>query len=213
MSAALRVIVGVLLLSILSPLAVGEEHSQPVQLLEQLGSALRAADGWQADFEQEYVAAGMSQGERVTGKVWLAWPDRVYFETGDPVVRTMGLDGRHARLVDLEVPSCDEHVLTDEDWQRVPLAAVLHPGSAVDNFTVVARGEAGLSLMPREPGGVEEVELVLDERRMPREVVIVDPQGARNRLLFNGWRTADGPPEGVWLPSPPPGLSCVAEAP
>jgi hypothetical protein len=213
MSGAFRALPIVLVLTLVPPSGAEEEPSQPIELLEQLGSALRAAGGWRADFDQEYVPAGMSQGEKATGKVWLAWPDRVYFETGNPVVRRMGLEGRHARLVDLEVPSCDEHILTDEDWQRVPLAAVLHPDSALDNFTVIPRGEAGLSLMPRKTGGVEEVELVLDDEHLPREVVIIDPQGARNRLLFHGWRTAEGPPEGVWLPSPPPGLSCIAEAP
>jgi hypothetical protein len=166
-----------------------------MESLEALGAALRGAVAWHADYSQEYVA----------------WPDRALFASGAPPSQRMGLEGRVVRLLDLEVPSCDEHVLGDDEWARVPLAAVLDPRGAVERFTVLDRGERGFVLVPREPGGVARVEVELDGRNLPAEVVVVDPQGAVNRLRFSGWRAAEGPPDGSWLPAPPHGLDCVRD--
>ncbi|MCU0233713.1 MAG: hypothetical protein MUE90_06755 [Thermoanaerobaculales bacterium] len=182
-----------------------------MDLLEALGAALRGAAAWQADYTQEYVAAGMTAGEEVAGVVTVAWPDRALFAGGVPPSQLMGLEGRVVRLLDLEVPSCDEHVLGDDEWARVPLAAVLDPRGAVERFTVLDHGERGFALVPREPGGVARVEVSLDGRDLPAEVVVVDPQGAVNRLRFGGWRAAAGPPDGRWLPEPPRGLDCVRD--
>ena len=184
-----------------------------ISRLETLGSALRGEAAWRADYHQEYLPAGMETGEEVTGTVWVAWPDRALFRSGSPAQRLMGLEGRRVRLLDLEVESCDEHVLNDDEWARVPLAAVLDPGGAVTHFTVLARGERGIVLAPREPGGVDRVEVVLGNDDLPIEVVVVDPQGATNRLRFIDWRPADGPPDGQWLPPSPPDLSCVTDTP
>jgi len=185
-------------------------RDQGIGALTALGGALRKADAWRADYAQEYIAAGMSAGEVVTGVVTVAWPDRAAFLTGDPVTQMMGLEGRAVRLVDLEVPSCDEHLLGDDEWARVPLAAVLDPSGAVEHFAVLDR-EGGFALVPREPGGVDRVEVTLDDNSLPLEVMIVDPQGATNRLTFSTWTAADPPPEGHWLPVPPSGLECVAD--
>jgi hypothetical protein len=179
--------------------------------LEALNSALRAETAWQADYSQEYVAAGMGAGDEVSGVVAVGWPDRALFRAVDPSIQMMGLEGRLVRLVDLEVPSCDEHQLDDEEWARVPLAAVLDPRGAVDRFTVLEHGERGFILVPREPGGVDRVEVILGEYNLPDEVVVVDPQGATNRLQFTAWRPADGPPDGSWLPEPPAGLECITD--
>ncbi|MFV2072888.1 MAG: outer membrane lipoprotein carrier protein LolA [Thermoanaerobaculales bacterium] len=179
--------------------------------LEALGQALRAGVVWRADYRQEYVAEGMSEGEKLAGVVWVAWPDRALFRSGEPVTRQMGLEGRRVRLLDLEVPSCDEHLLNDEEWARVPLAAVLDPAGATDHFTVLGSGERGFVLVPRQPGGVDRVEVVLGKKNLPREVVVIDPQGATNRLYFTDWRTTDAPPEGRWLPEAPPDLECVGD--
>jgi hypothetical protein len=179
--------------------------------LAALGDALRRAEAWQADYAQEYVAAGMTAGEVVAGVVTVAWPDRALFRTGDPVTQMMGLEGRTVRLVDLEIPSCDEHVLGDDEWARVPLAAVLDPAGAVANFAVLANGDNGFILVPRVPGGVDRVEVTLDDRSLPAEVRIVDPQGATNRLEFTSWTAGSAPPENRWLPDPPSGLECVAD--
>jgi hypothetical protein len=179
--------------------------------LAALGDALRRAEAWQADYAQEYVAAGMTAGEVVAGVVTVAWPDRALFRTGDPVTQMMGLEGRTVRLVDLEIPSCDEHVLGDDEWARVPLAAVLDPAGAVANFAVLANGDNGFILVPRVPGGVDRVEVTLDDRSLPAEVRIVDPQGATNRLEFTSWTAGSAPPQNRWLPDPPSGLECVAD--
>ncbi len=166
---------------------------------------------WRASYHQEYVAAGMTSGELEDGTVWIAWPDRAQFRGGDPVVRVMGLDGRTVRLLDLEATSCDDHTLDEDEWARIPLAAVLDPQRAVDRFAIIARGAGGIALEPREPGGVARVEVAVGGDGMPAEVVVIDPQGAVNRLRFEGWSADIEPPQGNWLPRPPHGLDCIAE--
>ena len=78
------------------------------------------------------------------------------------------------KFLDSDVPSCDEHQLDDDEWARVPLAAVLDPRGAVDRFTVLERGERGFTLVPHDPGGVDRVEVVLGAGNFPVEVVVVD---------------------------------------
>jgi hypothetical protein len=188
-----------------------EAQGSGMAALEALNSALRAEAAWQAEYTQEYVAAGMGAGDEVSGVVVVGWPDNALFRAIEPSIQMMGLEGRLVRLVDLEVPSCDEHRLDDDEWARVPLAAVLDPRGAVDRFTVLEHGHAGFALVPHEPGGVDRVEVVLGEDGLPDEVVVVDPQGATNRLQFGPWRPSDGPPDGQWLPDPPAGLECVTD--
>ena len=175
--------------------------------LEALGEALRRHEAWTAEYRQEYVAAGMSQGDEQKGKVWVAWPLRVLFETSDPEVRSLGLDGRRVRLVDVEAGSCDDHELTDEEWERVPLAALLDPRGAAERFSVSSTGGGGIVLEPRSKGGVNRVDVELDDAHMPLRFVVVDPQGAVNRVTFSGWKPAR--PPGAWLPDPPSGIICM----
>ncbi len=182
-----------------------------IDRLEVLGRALRAAPVWRAQYRQEYVPAGMDMGEVIDGVVWAAWPDRALFRADAPAEQQMGLEGRTVRLLDLEVPSCDQHNLSDEEWARVPLAAVLDPRGAVQHFTVLELDDRGITLVPREPGGVDRVQVVLGDTDLPAEVVIVDPQGATNRLTFSDWQKSDAPPDGRWLPEPPPDLECIAD--
>jgi len=186
-------------------------REQGMSALTALGGALRGSEAWRADYTQEYIAAGMGAGEVVAGIVTVAWPDRALFLTGEPVFQMMGLEGRRVRLVDLEVPSCDEHLLDDDEWARVPLAAVLDPAGAIEHFAVLDREPSGFTLVPREPAGVDRVEVTLDESSLPLEVLIVDPQGATNRLQFGQWTATDPPTEGEWSPSPPSGVECIAD--
>ena len=180
--------------------------------LEALNSALRSTSAWTADYDQEYVAAGMGAGDMVSGTVMVSWPDRALFRATDPSLQMMGLEGRLVRLIDLDIQSCDEHRLDDDEWARIPLAAVLDPGGAVDRFTVLEHGDRGFVLIPREPGGVDRVEVMLGEDSLPDEVVVVDPQGATNRLQFSSWAASQGPEGDAWLPEPPPGLECISDA-
>jgi hypothetical protein len=191
--------------------AVARAQETGMTVLEALNSALRGEPAWQADYNQEYVAAGMGAGDKVSGVVVVAFPDRALFRAVDPAGQMMGLEGRLVRLVDLEVPSCDEHQLDDDEWARVPLAAVLDPRGAIDRFAILDYVESGFILVPREAGGIDRVEVVLGNNDLPEEVVVVDPQGATNRLRFTSWRPANGPPDGRWLPEPPPGLECIGD--
>jgi hypothetical protein len=206
-----RAVFTVTVLSVAGAFPVAAQEAGMIAL-EALNSALRAESAWRADYDQEYVAAGMGAGEKVSGVVAVAWPDRALFRTTDPTVQMMGLKGRLVRLVDLEVPSCDEHGLDDDEWSRIPLAAVLDPSGAVDRFTVLEHGERGFVLVPHEPGGVDRVEVILGDDGLPEEVVVVDPQGATNSLTFSSWTSSEGPPDGAWLPEPPSGLECISDA-
>jgi hypothetical protein len=182
----------------------------PMERLEALGSSLRSAPAWHATYDQVYIAAGMTMGDEESGEVWVAWPDRALFRSGTPLVREFGLENRRVRLLDLEVPSCDEHVIDDDEWARIPLAAVLDPRAAIDRFTVMRVGD-GIVLVPRSPGGVARVEVRLDPDRLPTTVVVIDPQGNTNTLHFSEWRAVVEPPSGHWLPTPPPGVECAVD--
>jgi len=192
-----------------STAAAGE--GGPIARLEALGRALRGSPAWRAPYRQTYLPAGMTEGEEVEGTAWVGWPDHALFSSGTPVNQRMAMDGRTVRLVDLEARTCDDHLLSEEEWSRIPLAAVLDPQRALDRFSILALGSDGVTLVPRQPGGVARVEVVVGPAGLPTEVVVVDPQGATNRLRFTDWTAVDGPPAGVWLPQPPPGVECVAE--
>ncbi|RLE17179.1 MAG: hypothetical protein DRJ65_23180, partial [Acidobacteria bacterium] len=142
---------------------------------------------------------------------WVAWPDKALFATGDPAVRWMGLSGRLVRLLDFENLSCDDHRLTAEEWERIPLIAVLDPKAAMAQFSIVADGERGLILIPREAGGVSRVNITIGENGLPARVVVSDPQGAVSTFDFTDWEAADGPPEGQWLPAPPDEIICISD--
>jgi len=181
---------------------------QAIDRLAALGAAFRSRPVWTASYRQEYVPAGMRQGESASGSVWIAWPDRALFVTVEPAPRTMALEGRKVRLIDLELKTCEEHVLSDEEWERIPLVAVLDPRHALDHFRVKP-GEGGrLALEPLERGGVARVEVVVGSSGLPSEVTVVDIQGAVNHLWFTGWTGASGPPGGRWMPAPPAGVTC-----
>lgn len=209
MNKASQMVAAIVVAGTIAPAAGAQETGMAA--LEALNSALRKESSWQAEYSQEYVAAGMGAGDEVSGVVVVGWPDRALFRSVEPSGQMMGLEGRLVRLVDLQVPSCDEHRLDDDEWARVPLAAVLDPRGAVDRFTVLEHGKRGFTLVPREPAGIDRVEVVLGADDLPDEVVVVDPQGATNRLQFGAWRPSDGPPDGAWLPEPPAGLGCVTD--
>ena len=187
------------------------ERDPAMERLQALGTALQTRSTWSASYTQEYVPPGMTLGEQVAGQVWVAWPDKALFSTGSPIVRWMGLSGRLVRLLDFENSSCDDHLLTAEEWERIPLIAVLDPRAAVEQFSVVAEGKCGLILIPRQAGGVSRVEIVIGDDGLPAQVVVSDPQGAVSTFDFRDWQAAEGPPEGVWLPEPPEAIVCIAD--
>jgi len=191
--------------------AVGDEDPA-IQRLHGVGVALKTRTAWTAQYEQQYLVPGTTVGEVVSGRVWVAWPDRALFATGDPLQRLMGLAGRQVRLLDLEMGSCDDHLLTADEWERIPLVAVLEPENALSRFTVVAEGDTGLVLIPREPGGVSRVTLETGPDGLPSEVVVIDSQGATSTFTFESWDASKGPPDGQWLPAPPDGMECVGDA-
>ncbi len=197
---------------VLSAWVAGASESGPLEVLERLNRALRSQTAWHAQYDQEYVPAGMTLGESAEGEVWVAWPDRARFTTGHPTVREMALEGRDVRLVDVELETCDDHRVSDDEWTRIPLAAVLDPQGTVDRFTLI-EAEGGVALVPRTPGGVARVELNVGADGMPSRVVVTDVQGAVNRLSFRAWKPSGGPPGGRWLPQPPAGVACSSDDP
>ncbi len=183
----------------------------PLDALRGLAAALRSRPVLAAAYVQEYVPAGMTLGEEERGTLTLAWPDRALFVTGNPPVRLMGLDGRRVRLVDLEVSSCEDHTLSEAEWERIPLVALLDPARAVERFTVTLDG-GWLVLVPREPQGLARVWVRTDGAGgLPSEVVVEDVSGAVNRFHFTDWKPAPAPEDG-WLPSPPAGVECIEDA-
>jgi hypothetical protein len=187
--------------------SAGAQGDPAMERLTALGEALQEGAVLSAPYTQVFLPAGMSLGDEETGVVWVSWPDRALFAMGDPVIREMGLDGRDVRLLDAEAGTCDDHRLTDEEWQRIPLAALLEPTAAVDRFTVLALDDGGIALVPREEGGVARIEVALDGASRPTLLVIEDPQGGTNTFEFGEWSSASAPARG-WLPDPPEGVPC-----
>ncbi len=217
MKAFVRIVVGAAFVGLAAGPALaagGEGAAQPsrgqraIERLASLGGAFRARAVWTASYRQEYIPAGMKEGESASGSVWIAWPDRAVFVTGKPARRTMALEGRTVRLIDLELETCEEHVLDDQEWERIPLVAVLDPRHALDRFRVKIDAQGRLVLEPLERGGVARVEVVVGESGLPSKVTVVDIQGAVNHLWFVGWTAATGPPGGRWMPAPPTGVRC-----
>jgi hypothetical protein len=54
---------------------------------------------------------------------------------------------------------------------------------------------------------VSRVEVTLDGAHLPVQFVVVDPQGAVNRVRFSGWTPSQ--PPASWLPDPPRGITCT----
>lgn len=187
------------------------EDDPAMERLMALGTALQTRPTWTADYRQEFIPVGMEFGEEVRGEVWVSWPDRALFSTGAPVIRWMGLSGRSVRLLDFENGSCDDHLLTAEEWERIPLIAVLEPRAAVAQFSIVADGDRGLVLIPRESGGVSRVEITVGIDGLPERVTVKDPQGTVNTFDFSAWEPADGPPNDRWLPEAPDSIVCVGD--
>ncbi len=205
-------VVFALILSAGSTIATAQSADPALDRLQNLGTMLKTRGVWTADYSQEYIPSGMTIGEIVEGEVWVSWPDHALFASGEPVLRWMGLSGLDVRLLDLENQTCDDHFLTVEEWERIPLVAILEPGRATDRFRVEATGERGLSLTPREPAGVDKVTIEIGDDGLPRTVVVHDPQGATSSFDFKDWQPAEAPPEGNWLPAPPEGIDCVSDS-
>lgn len=191
--------------------ATGAEVDPAMDRLQAVGIALKVRNTWSADYQQEYLLPGTTVGEVVSGTVWISWPDKALFATGDPVQRWMGLAGRQVRLLDLEMESCDDHLLTAEEWERIPLVAVLDPDNALARFTIVAEGERGLVLIPREEGGVARVVIETGSDGLPAKVVVIDSQEATSTFVFTSWEPSSGPPNGLWLPESPEGIPCIGD--
>lgn len=208
---SIRFLVAVLLF-VLPVIGIEASERDPaMERLQSLATALQTRSTWTASYSQEYLPPGMTLGEEVHGQVWLGWPDKALFATGDPVLRWMGLSGRIVRLLDFENVSCDDHLLTDEEWERIPLVAVLDPHTAVEQFSIVSEGERGLVLIPRTVGGVARIEIESGQDGLPIQVIVTDPQGAVSIFKFANWEAEPGPPGGVWLPVPPKPIECLGD--
>ncbi len=211
-SASLRFLFSLLAVIILMASGTAMAERDPaMERLQALGVALQTRACWTASYSQEYVPSGMTLGERVVGQVWVSWPDKALFSTGEPPIRWMGLQGRQVRLSDLENLSCDDHRLSDREWERIPLIAVLDPRAALEQFSIVAKGKRGMILLPRQTGGVARVEIAVGQDGLPEQIVISDPQGAVSTFEFAEWEAAEGPPDGDWLPKAPAGISCISD--
>ncbi len=197
-------------LGCLTAFALFAQDRPPLEKLESLSGKLQSHEMWQARYDQEYIPAGMDLGEEVSGSLWLAWPDRLLFIQEEPEKRSMGFEGRKLRLVDPGAGSCDEHLLTEEEWERIPLVAILDTGQAVRQFSILDQ-EGVITLLPHEKGGVDRVELKIGSDGLPRELIITDPQGATSRFNFSKWKPAMEIPGGKWLPDPPEGIECVGD--
>ena len=90
---------------------------------------------WQADFVQEFVPSGFSEGTKDAGTLVLAPPSRLRFDYGASG-RIFAVSGNVARHVDLPAGACDAVLLSASTWSRLPLASILDPAAAVAAFAI-----------------------------------------------------------------------------
>lgn len=143
---------------------------------------------WEANFSQTFVPVGFSTGVEEKGVFTFSHPSRLRFDyTSDPK-RIFALDGAQARLLDLEVRTCQTYTLGEGAWAALPLVALTDPGAMAKLFVV--EGEANTILLrPRkELPEVARVKLLLGGDSLPRQLTVVDLSGNENRFAFSNWR-------------------------
>lgn len=197
------------MMSLVASLALATVVPAASPTLASVSAALRSAPAWQARFEQRYVPAGFDTGTADTGTVLASAPGQVRFDYRDKEPRVFAFDGGVARMVDVGAGTCDAARLDGGKVGSLPLAALLDPQRADEDFTATpAEGE--LRLVPRQPNpDVREIRLRTGPDGLPTMLTIVDSSDNRNEFTFSGWRRAAAPEPRTFRPSLPSQPPCA----
>ncbi|HNX49492.1 MAG TPA: outer membrane lipoprotein carrier protein LolA [Thermoanaerobaculaceae bacterium] len=190
-------------------LAASPPPTQPSQLAT-LAARMAAAPAWQADFVQDLVPAGFSEGTREAGTLVVAPPARLRFDYGADG-RIFAVSGSVARQVDLQTGGCDAVLLSASTWSRLPLATILDPAAAAGSF-VISEAPGMIGLTPREPiPELATVEIRLDQAGNVASVMVLDQTGNRNTFSFSRWRRLPAQPVSTFEPALPGHVPCRPE--
>lgn len=179
--------------------------------LEQLAQTLQKAPGWQAEFSQVFVPAGLTQGAEERGLVTFVYPSRLRFDYRTGPQRVFAVDGLLARMVDAEAGTCRAVILSQGAWASLPLAALTDPGSLRAQFQVEER-ERTVVLLPRHPSPeLARVDVLLGKDGLPQVVVVQDTGGNRNQFHFFRWKKLRNLEKGFFSPSLPGQPPCLPD--
>jgi hypothetical protein len=184
----------------------------PPPQLAALAARLASAPAWQADFVQEFVPSGFTEGTKDAGTLVLAPPSRLRFDYGASG-RIFAVSGNVARHVDLPAEACDAVLLSASTWSRLPLASILDPAAAAVAFTI-SETPGGILLEPREPiSELARIEITLDKAGNVASVQVLDETGNRNMFSFTMWRSLPAQPVSRFEPGLAGRAPCRPEGP
>jgi len=182
----------------------------PPQQLAALAARLAASPAWQADFVQDFVPSGFSEGTKEAGILVLAPPARLRFDYGASG-RIFAVSGSVARHVDLPAGACDAVLLSASTWSRLPLASILDPAAAAAAFAIEETPEA-IHLRPLEAiPEIARIEVTLDQGGNVASVLVLDEAGNRNTFSFRMWRRLAAQPVSRFEPALPGYAPCRPE--
>ncbi|MGQ9496169.1 MAG: LolA family protein [Thermoanaerobaculaceae bacterium] len=178
--------------------------------LESLIGLLTKYPAWEANFSQTFVPVGFSTGAEEKGVFTFSHPSRLRFDYASHPKRIFALDGAQARLLDVEMRTCQTYTLGEGAWAALPLVALTDPGAMAQLFVVEGQAPT-IVLRPRkEIPEVAKVELVLGDDGLPRQLTVVDLSGNENRFSFWQWRTRKKIESRFFSPSLPGGPPCTS---
>lgn len=156
--------------------------------LESLIALLTKNPAWEAKFSQIFVPAGFSTGVEEKGVFTFSHPSRLRFDYTTHPKRIFALDGAQARLLDVEVRTCQAYTLGEGAWAALPFVVLTDPGAMAQLFVVEGEGPRFVLRPRKELPEVARVELVLGEDGLPQQLTVVDLSGNENRFVFKQWR-------------------------
>ena len=171
----------------------------------------------QGSFEQSLLSGALGAGLQERGKIWLERPGHMRWDYSEPDPKIAIVVGQETLLYLPEDRQLLRGRLGDAQSTLTDLLtsggriAELFEASAVDRAAGDARTTRRLRLVPRRgSGSVEEVVLLLDERRF--EILgadVLDAAGNRVAYRFPSWRRNQPISPGLFAFEPPPGTEII----
>lgn len=164
-----------------------------------------------ADFEQEFLPAGFSDGEIESGRIAISLPECLRWDYGEPFPKSYLLCGAQAYTWNPGEPAGRRFIVSaDEepglDLLRLRVAALRSRYRA--SRAAESDGAIRVRLEPTDAAAIRDAELLLDPAggRL-RELSYRDSEGNRTRFRFAAYREESAPD----LFEPPPGLRWLEE--
>ena len=200
------------------PAATEAGVSELAALVDAVQNTYDGVRDFVADFEQVYTSASLGETRTSRGQVFFRKPGMMRWDYSTPTPRFLVSDGSRLWVYEPEQGQYYEEALADA---QLPLALrfLMGEGRLADDFEVAARpadaqGRHVLQLTPRRSHGqVRRILLhVAPSNHRVEEVVLLDPLGNTNRIIFRNVRQNVDLPASGFRFSPPAGARRI-EAP